>query len=243
MSSAAPKAAATPKSAQLHCGPGFRIRKTIERPAPEVVEAFKQFAAADVSDMLNRLYTMKPEIKNYTTDTPICGPATTVKCYPGDNLMVHKVLDLAKPGDVLVIDAGSSDMNAIVGDLISTKAKFRGIHAFVVDGLIRDVEDIKEISFPVFARGVTPIGPLHRGPGEINYPVACGGIVVNPGDLIVGDRDGVVVVRQDFAEDTLQRLIKQKNSSAGYEENVKKGIFNNDWVDVALEAAGCVIED
>ncbi len=242
MSTAAPKTE-TPKSAQLHRGPGFRIRNHIERPSAKMVEAYSQFAAADVSDMLNRLYTMRPEIKNQTTNTPICGPATTVKCYPGDNLMVHKVLDVAKPGDVLVIDAGSSEMNAIVGDLISTKAQHRGIQAFIVDGLIRDVEDIRAINFPVFARGITPIGPLHRGPGEINFPVCCGGIVVNPGDLVVGDSDGVVVVRQDFAEDTLERLTRQKQNSAGYEENVKKGIFNNDWVDVALESAGCVNVD
>lgn len=234
---------ATPKSAKLHRGPGFRILNNIERPSREIVESFSQFATPDISDMLNRLYTMKPEIKNLSTKGSICGPACTVKVYPGDNLMVHKALDIAQPGDVLVIDAGSSSMNGIVGDLISTKAKYRGIHAFVVDGLIRDLPDIIELGFPVFARGVTPVGPLHRGPGEINFSVSCGGIVVNPGDIICGDENGVVVVRKDFAEDTLQRLTLQKDSSASYEENVKKGVFSNEWVDNVLNDAGCVFID
>jgi len=234
---------ATPKSAQLHRGPGFRIRQQVEKPNSEIVKAFGQFATPDISDMLNRLYTMSPEVKNLSTKTGICGPACTVKVYPGDNLMVHKSLDVAQPGDVLVIDAGASSMNGIVGDLISTKAKFLGIQGFVVDGLIRDLPDIIEIGFPVYARGVTPVGPLHRGPGEINFSVSCGGIVVNPGDIICGDQNGVVVVRQDFAEDILERLTLQKNSSASYEENVKKGVFSNKWVDDVLNDAGCVFMD
>ncbi len=233
----------TPKSAQLHRGPGFRIRKTIDRPAKELSDAFSQFETPDISDMLNRLYTMNPMIKNLSTEDPICGPACTVKVYPGDNLMVHKALNIAQPGDVLVIDAGASSMNGIIGDLISTKAKFLGIQAFVVDGLIRDLPDVKKVGFPVFARGVTPVGPLHRGPGEINFSISCGGIVINPGDIICGDQNGLVVVRKDFAQDTLERLSLQKNSSATYEENVKKGIFSNEWVDNVLDEAGCVYID
>jgi len=114
--------------------------------------------------------------------------------------MVHKSLDLAQPGDVIVVDAGASPMNAVLGDLISTKARHRGIGGFVVDGLIRDLPAILELGdFPVFARGITPIGPLHRGPGEINYPICAGGIVVHPGDIVMGDQNGVVVVPREIA--------------------------------------------
>ncbi|MEM9254951.1 MAG: RraA family protein [Pseudomonadota bacterium] len=233
----------TPKSALLHRGPGFRIRQSIDRPDESVVKRLAEFRSPDISDMLNRLYTMKSEIKNLTSDQWICGPACTVKVYPGDNLMVHKALDVAKPGDVLVVDAGASAMNGIVGDLISTKAKFRGIQGFVIDGLIRDLQDIKDIEFPVFARGVTPVGPLHRGPGEINFSVCCGGIVVNPGDVICGDENGLVVVRKEWAADLAQWLEEQKSSAAGYEENVRKGIFDNSWVDNVLGEAGCTYED
>lgn len=232
-----------PQSSEIHPGPGFRIRKGFEAPPKELVDKFREFASADISDLMNRLYTMDPAIKNLINGEKIRGPACTVKVFPGDNLMVHKALDIAKPGDIVVVDAGASSMNGIIGDLISNKAKHRGIAAFVIDGLIRDVPGIKECDFPVYARGITPIGPLHRGPGEINYPISCGGIVVNPGDIICGDEDGVTVVKKDFAEELLERLIEQKESLSVYIANVKKGVFSNEWVDKALEAAGCEIDD
>lgn len=232
-----------PKSSKIHPGPGFRIRRNIQRPAPEIIDEFRNFETPDISDMLNRLYTMCPEIHNLVNDKTIVGPACTVKVFPGDNLMVHKSLDIAKPGDIVVVDAGGSRMNGLIGDLISTKAKHRGIAGFVIDGLIRDIDGIREVGMPVFARGITPVGPLHRGPGEINFPVSCGGIVVNPGDIIVGDVNGVVVVRQEFAQDLILRLYKQRESLRDYIANVRKGIFSNDWVDAVLEANQCMIID
>jgi RraA family protein len=233
----------TPKSAQMHRGPGFRIRKDFSRPSAALVEEYLKFSTADISDILNRMYTMSTGIRNFTSRVQIAGPACTVKVFPGDNLMVHKVLDVAKPGDIVVIDAGESTGNGILGDLICNKAKHRGIKGFVVDGLFRDFKEVQELGFPVFARGVTPIGPLHRGPGEINFPVCCGGIVVNPGDMIVGDSDGVVVVRMDCVHDTMARLTAQRESAQTYEKNVKEGIFDNTWVDNLLNDAGCVIVD
>lgn len=233
----------SPKSAILNRGPGFRIRTEAQRPDKALVERFRGYTTPDISDMLNRLYTMHMAIHNLTTDGAVVGTACTVKVYPGDNLMVHKALDVAKPGDIIVIDAGASSMNGIIGDLISTKAQHRGVVGFVIDGLIRDVPEVIELGMPVFARGMTPIGPLHRGPGEINYPVSCGGIVVNPGDIICGDKNGVVVVRRDFAEDIIERLDKQQASLKEYEQAVRRGEFSNEWVDDLLETLGCTIED
>jgi RraA family protein len=171
----------------------------------------------------------------------LCGPACTVKVFPGDNLMVHKTLDVAQPNDIVVIDAHGSSMNAVLGDLISTKAKHRGIAGFIVDGFVRDLPDILELDFPVFARGTTSIGPLHRGPGEINYPISCGGIVVNPGDIVVADGAGIVVIPQEIASELLDRLRNQKASQAAYLAGVKRGEFSNDWVDRILTEAGCVV--
>ena len=232
-----------PKSSEVHPGPGFRIRRYIERPPVELIRQFSEFETPDISDLMNRLYTMSPEIKNHVNDKTICGPACTVKVYPGDNLMVHKALDIAKAGDIIVVDAGSSHMNGILGDLISTKAKHRGIAGFVIDGLIRDLPGIQETGMPVFARGVTPIGPLHRGPGEINFPIACGGIVVNPGDIIMGDQNGVTVVRKDFAAEVLKRAYKQREALRDYVANVQKGVFSNAWVDQILAGESCVFVD
>jgi RraA family protein len=231
----------TPKSAQMNAGPGFRIRLEIQRSPRELIDQYRQFDTPDISDMLNRLYAMNNGIHDLTGAGSICGPACTVKVFPGDNLMVHKVLDVAKPGDVVVVDAGGSKSNAVLGDLICTKARHRGIAAFVIDGLVRDLPDIIADGFPVYACGETPIGPLHRGPGEINFPVACGGVVVNPGDIIVGDKAGIVVIRKEFAMEILQRLNEQKLTLEPYVASVKKGEFSNEWVDRYLNETNCII--
>jgi regulator of RNase E activity RraA len=139
----------------------------------------------------------------------------------------------------VVIDARASKMNAVLGDLISTKARHRRIAGFVVDGLVRDLPDILELDFPVFARGTTPIGPLHRGPGEINYPICCGGTVVNPGDILVADAAGIVVVPPDIAAELIERLKSHQAANAAYLASVQRGDFSNQWVDVLLQQHEC----
>ena len=229
-----------PRSAHLHPGPGFRVRTDFQRLPPELMCQFRDFPTPDISDLLNRLYAVDPQIRCLTADHHrVCGPACTVKVFPGDNLMVHKSLDVIEPGDVIIIDAGGSTLNAVLGDLISTKAKHRGAAGFVVDGLVRDLPDILQLDFPVFARGTTPIGPLHRGPGEINYAICCGGVVVNPGDLVIGDAAGVVIVPQVIAAELLARLQAHAAANASYHESVKRGDFSNAWVDGILTDLEC----
>jgi RraA family protein len=231
-----------PRSASLHPGPGFRIKADFARTDPALYRELADFPTPDISDLLNRLYAVDPAVTCLTgSHHRLCGPACTVKVFPGDNLMVHKSLDVAKPGDIVVVDAGGSPMNAVLGDLISTKARHRGIAGFVVDGLIRDLPDITELDFPVFARGTTPIGPLHRGPGEINYPICCGGVVVNPGDIVVADLAGVVVVPREIAEELLQRLQSHKEANASYFASVRRGDFSNAWVDRLLDELHCPV--
>jgi regulator of RNase E activity RraA len=225
----------------MHPGPGFRVKVNIQRPSQELMKGFLEFPTPDISDLLNRLYAVDPEIHVLTHPShKVCGPACTVKVFPGDNLMVHKSLDVLEPGDVVIVDAGGSNMNAVLGDLVSTKARHRGAQGFIIDGLIRDLPTIQELGdFPVFARGVSPIGPLHRGPGEINFPICCGGVVVNPGDIVVGDSMGVVIVPQQIADDLLARLREHAASNADYFESVKKGNFSNAWVDKILVDLEC----
>ena len=230
-----------PKSAEMHPGPGFRVRRDITRLDRSLMNEFKAFTTPDISDLLNRLYALDSSIRCLTGSHELCGPVCTVKVFPGDNLMVHKSLDIAKPGDIVVVDAGGSTENAVLGDLVSTKAKHRKIAGFIVDGLIRDLPAILSLDLPVFARGTTPIGPLHRGPGEINYPISCGGIVVNPGDLIVADAAGIVVVPKNIAAELLDRLKGHQESSAEYLAAVKRGDFSNKWVDTLLAEHGCPI--
>lgn len=234
--------ATRPKSAEMTPGPGFRVRIHFERPPRALIDRYRQFHSTDISDMLNRMYTMDPRLHNLTNDKPLVGPALTVKVFPGDNLMVHKALDVAQPGDVVVVDTSHSHGNAVFGDLIANKAKHRGIAGFIIDGLIRDHAGVVEAGLPVYACGVTPFGPLHRGPGELNYTVSCGGVVVNAGDIVVADDSGVVVIHRQFAESIADRLTVQRANLERYVSNVKRGIFNNDWVDAQLKRENCLFE-
>ncbi len=233
----------SPRSASIHPGPGFRIRHDFPRLDPETVRAFAGFDTPEISDLLNRLYALDSEIACLSGgDVPLVGLACTVRTFPGDNLMVHKSLDVARPGDVVVVAASGGRSNAVLGDIVSTKAQHRGIAGFVVDGLIRDLPAIHELGFPVWARGTTPIGPLHRGPGEINFPVACGGVVVNPGDVVVADRAGAVIVPQQFAHELLTRLRAHSAGNADYMRAVQRGEFSNAWVDTYLEQHDCLVD-
>jgi RraA family protein len=232
-----------PRSAEMHPGPGFRVRVDFPRLSREITDQFLEFSPPDVSDLLNRMYAVDPGIRCMTgSHHRLCGPVCTVKLFPGDNLMVHKVLDVTKPGDVVVIDSRGSTMNAVLGDLVSTKARHRKIAGFVIDGLVRDLPDIMQLGdFPVFARGTTSIGPLHRGPGEINFPICCGGTVVFPGDVVLADAAGIVIIPQNIACDVLERLKSHKTGNADYLASVKKGTFSNQWVDAIMQETGCPI--
>lgn len=233
-----------PRSAELHPGPGFRIRVNFPRLERSLMERLSEFPTPEISDLLNRMYAVSPAIRCLTgCDHRLWGPACTVRVFPGDNLMVHKSLDIVQPGDVIVVDAGGSPMNAVLGDIVATKAKHRGVAGFIVDGLIRDLPGIQEVGLPVYARGTTPIGPLHRGPGEINFPIACGGTIINPGDVIVADPAGVVAVPREIVAEVLERLREHATRQAEYLASVQRGDFSNAWVDRLLEHIGCVIVD
>lgn len=229
-----------PTTADASPGPGFRVHWQIERAEQGIIRRFAGFDTPTISDRLNRLYTMCEAIRLLTPRAPtVLGPACTVKVYPGDNLMVHKSIDVAGPGDVIVVDASSATSFAVLGDLVSQKARHRGIAGFVVDGLVRDLPGILDLGdFPVFARGYTPVGPLHRGPGEINYPISAGGIVVHPGDVIAGDQNGVVVVPRECAREVVESLEERAAAESSYAASVARGKFTTAWVDEVLRAAG-----
>ena len=233
-----------PASADIHPGVGFRIKRHFLRPDFDVAGMFQDFPVPDISDHLNRLYAVDSSIRCLSgTNRRLVGPACTVKVYPGDNLMVHKVLDIAQPGDVVVIDARGSTTNAVLGDTVSMKAMHRGIAGFIVDGYVRDLAAVRELDYPVYARGDMPVGPLHRGPGEVNYPVCCGGVVVSPGDVLIADAGGIVVLPRACIEDLCAELRQYKERLSGYLDKVRKGQFSNAWVDQLLEETRCEIRD
>jgi len=169
---------------------GFRILERPRKVSAEVVAQFRALPVANVSDSMFRLTAGGARLRPMHDGGVLAGPAFTVKTRPGDNLMVHKALDLAEPGDVLVVDAGGDLTNAIIGEIMSAYGQARGLAGIVIDGAIRDADSIRAGRFPVYAAGVTHRGPYKDGPGEINVPIAIGGMVVRPGDLIAGDHDG-----------------------------------------------------
>jgi RraA family protein len=221
--------------ANLRVGLGFRMRRAAERCDRQLVLRLAAFATPDIADKTNQLYVLDPAIRAATSAQLIAGTACTVRVAPGDNLMVHKALDIARPGQIVVVDTGGGGHWAVLGDLVSTKAKHRGIAGFVVDGYIRDVSGIQSLGFPVFARGSCVVGPTKNGPGEINYPVCCGGVVVNPGDIVVGDENGVVVIPPDTAADLVAVLEADIEAVESYHKRVARGEFSNDWVDRILD--------
>jgi RraA family protein len=220
---------------------GLQILKRTRQVPDRIVQAFKGLPVANSSDCMTRMTAAGPRLRPMHRSGYLAGPALTVKCRPGDNLMIHKALDIARPGDIVVVDCSGAMSNAVFGDLVANKAVHRGIAGFVIDGLIRDLAGIIETGLPVYARGITPFGPLHRGPGEINTPICCGGIVVNPGDIIKADSTGIAVIPRDYAPEILQRLRDSRERQEAYVTSVKRGDFSNAWVDEQLRENGCII--
>lgn len=177
---------------------GFRIFTDFPRPDPELVQAFAGIPSSNIGDILNRLACMRPNIVPFN-DKPLLGVAFTVKAAAGDNLMLHKALDLAKPGDIIVVDGEGENTHALMGEMMLDYAVKRGIGGFVIDGMVRDGNALRNAPIPFYAIGLTPQGPYKNGPGEINVPISCGGQVVFPGDILVGDEDGIVVIRPEYA--------------------------------------------
>jgi len=191
---------------------GFRILASPPRLNDELVRAFKGLAASTVADAMGRFGFMDPGIRS-RSGLPLCGLAVTVNARPADNLMVHKALQLAQMGDVVVVSTGGNLANAVFGELMCRTATASQLGGLVVDGAIRDAEGITALGFPAFSRTVCPGSCDKDGPGEINVPISCGGIVVEAGDLIVGDSDGVAVVPRQYAADVLalaRTLIEQE---------------------------------
>jgi RraA family protein len=216
----------------------MRILEVPKRPDPKMVAEFAKMVTPHLSDSMERLYAGGPQLRPMYKGATLAGPAFTVKTAPGDNLLVHKALDVAQPGDVIVVDAGGFADHAIIGELMAARAKQRGIAGLVIWGAIRDSAELGAASYPVFASGVTHRGPYKNGPGEINVPINMGGMTVNPGDIIVGDADGLVAVPQGEAQRVLAsaKAILQKETAAM--KQMQDGTVDRSWVDKALREKG-----
>ncbi len=204
---------------------GFSVKREITRPGEDLIQAASNFATPNVADLIGLSVSINSRIKPVAEGMRVVGPAVTVKLHPGDNLMAHIGIDAARPGDVLVIDNRGNEDFGPFGELMSRAAQAKGIAGLVIDGMIRDIASLRKLGFPVFARGASPNGTNKVGPGEVNSPITCGGVPVNPGDLVIGDDDGVVVVPRESLPEVIEAVKKKIASEEARRKEIADGIF------------------
>lgn len=222
---------------------GCRIIKDFKRPDPALIEKFRDIPVANIDDNMERMAAVDAAIKPVGYKGQLLGTAFTVRVPQGDNLMFHAAMDLAKPGDVIIIDAGGYTDRAIFGELMATYCKARGVRGIICDGAIRDFGGLAALAdFHVYARGATPNGPYKNGPGEINVPVVIGGKLVRPGDIVVGDDDGVLFIDPAKAAALADASTAVEEKEAGIMKRIlEEGSYVRPWVDEKLAQIGCEI--
>lgn len=221
---------------------GLQILKRERQVAAQLIQAFKGLPVANISDCMARMSSAGPRLRPMHKSGQLAGPALTVKTRPGDNLMIHKALMLAQPGDVIVVDGGGDLTNSLFGEIMVATAIKIGVAGVVLNGAVRDSEEIGRGSFPLYAAGVTHRGPYKDGPGEINVPIAIDGMVVRPGDLIVGDADGLLCVPFEEADAILAATHKKMEAEKQMLADIAAGRLDTAWVDATLARLGCPVE-
>jgi regulator of RNase E activity RraA len=219
------------------------IVRDFERVPDDVVREASQFPASILADVAGRRGTMHGRIQPLVRSMKLCGPAFTIEVRAGDNLMIHAAMSMARPGDILVIDGKADQACALMGAIMVNGCMKTGIGGIVMDAAMRDYDELKDMGFPVFSVGTNPNGPTKFVPGRINHPISCGGMTVHPGDLVVGDADGVVVIERERAASLLPlaraKVADERKRIADIQagKNLRPG-----WLDGALRAAG-VLKD
>lgn len=216
------------------------IRRDFDRVPADIVAKAKSFPASILADVAGRRGTLGGRIQALNRSMRVAGPAFTVEVRPGDNLMIHAALVLAQPGDVIVVD-GKGDLScALTGSLMAAHAKAAGIAGFIIDGAVRDTDECAIGDFPIFAAGSNPNGPTKAVAGRINWPVSLAGTAVNPGDLVVGDADGVVVLAREVAAAVVAGAQAKVDSEAARVKDIREGRLVMDWVADTLRKAGAL---
>ncbi|WP_091738928.1 RraA family protein [Phenylobacterium immobile] len=203
---------------------GSRRHPNAPQAAAEIIEGFKILSTSIISDSLDRMPGAKG-LRPFHKGGAMAGTAVTVMTAAGDNAAIHEALSMVRPGDVLVIDAGGDLDRALIGELLSAIAVSRGVAGIVLDGAVRDTAILAGLDMPVFAKGVSLRGPFKNGPGRINVPVSIGGMVVSPGDVVIGDSDGVIAFSQEIAAELLEAANRQEAFEAGILRSILDGSY------------------
>jgi 4-hydroxy-4-methyl-2-oxoglutarate aldolase len=215
---------------------GFRVHAPWKRPDAALLDAFKNAASPQVADSMSRLGAMDSGIRPIWHCPRIIGSALTVWCHSGDNLMLHKALTVAQPGDILVINTQGNVTNSPFGELLAASVLKIGIRGLIIDGTVRDAESLEAMKLPVFARGLCPNGCNKDGAGEVGAIIACGGVAVRPGDIIIADRDGVTVVPLADAAEVAKLSMEKVASEVKRANEIEKGIIVRPEIDEQLRA-------
>jgi RraA family protein len=219
------------------------VNREIERVDAGVVEQAAKFPPSILADVAGRRGALHGRIAPLAPSMRFAGPALTVEVRPGDNLMIHAALALAQPGDVIVVD-GKGDLSAaLMGEIMCQQAVALGVAAVVIDGAVRDSEAIRELGFPMYAAGLNPNGPTKSVAGRLNHPISVGGVSVKPGDLVVGDADGVTVIEREKAAAMLPLAAEKVTAETKRIADIKsRKALRPAWLDGALRAAGVIRE-
>lgn len=219
------------------------VIRDFERVDADVVEQAARFPSSILADVAGRRGALHGRIAPLAPTMRFAGPALTVEVRPGDNLMIHAALAVAKPGDVIVVDGKGDLSSALMGEIMSQQAVALGVAAVVIDGAVRDSEAIRELGFPMFAAGLNPNGPTKSVAGRLNHPISIGGVTVNPGDLVVGDADGVTVIEREKAAAMLPLAAEKVTAETKRIADIKsRKALRPGWLDGALRAAGVIKE-
>ena len=217
------------------------IRRDFVRIDAATVQAASAYASSILADVAGRRGAMDGRIQALVPAMRCCGPAFTVEVRPGDNLMIHAAMAMARSGDVLVIDGKADRGAALMGSIMLNACKQLGLAGVVLDASIRDTEELRELGFPVWSIGANPNGPTKGVSGRINWPVSCGGVSVNPGDLVVGDADGITVVERDKVASLLPLAAKKvADERQRIADITGGGPIRPKWLEAALVAAGAL---
>jgi 4-hydroxy-4-methyl-2-oxoglutarate aldolase len=215
------------------------IRREFERVPPEIVAQISQYPSSVLSDVAGRRGTLDGRIVPLSRSMRLAGPAFTIEVRPGDNLMIHAAIAMAKPGDILVVDGKGDRSCALMGAIMMTVCKTIGLGGVVLDGSHRDSEELLALGFPVYSVGSNPNGPSKNVAGRINYPISCGGVAVNAGDVVVGDADGVVIIERERAAALLPLAAKKiADERVRIADIVSGRSVTPAWLDGALRSAG-----
>ncbi|WP_455581085.1 RraA family protein [Dysosmobacter sp.] len=216
----------------------FYIGPDFERLPQAVLDRLRDYGACVVSDAMKGFNAMDERIRAVAPGRCVCGSAVTVRLRPGDNLMLHRAIECARPGDILVLDTGGSCRHAVIGGIMSGAAFGKGIGGLIIDGAVRDVEELRQHGYPVFAAAVVPNTGDSEGPGQLNRPVSCGGVPVLPGDAVVADDNGVAVVPRDMVDWVLENCEKKIQAEEKRMAEIRQGRLTAAGIAAKLEKAG-----